>query len=213
MKCASKDYYINVYHGISTQCEFPSLNAFIHGPISTTTDLSVAINFCNHKGMILDMNIDTFSWKYRARDHGELDYNVVPQLCCFDCQFFSDFVSEHEIFSIGGARRFIFNTIIDITTGANYVRYIEGLKQMTYCMTNGEPIERNKDQMAHTNFEKHMMFRLLSNELYQSDPNHSLAYKWRKCPTRIKYLVHKHCQSIKRVKFDDIKKSCAIHNA
>eukprot|EP01084_Bolivina_argentea_P004406 8371_1 len=185
MEWTDKDCYFNVYHGISTQCEFPSLNAFIKGPISTTMDLAVAVNFCHNIGMILDMSIHTFNWKYR--DQFESGYTVVSQLFCFDCRFWSTFVSEQEIFSIGGARRFIFNTIIDGSSGVNYCRYVHGLKQMTYCMTNGEPIGKNTNKIAHTCAERQMVFRLLSHELNRCDVNHPLAHEFANCPTRIKY--------------------------
>eukprot|EP01084_Bolivina_argentea_P281294 481254_1 len=45
-KKETEENYMNVYHGVCKQFMFSSVYAFIKGPLSTTTDYAVAVNFC-----------------------------------------------------------------------------------------------------------------------------------------------------------------------
>eukprot|EP01084_Bolivina_argentea_P137263 241747_1 len=104
---------ISLYHGVSQQFSFSSLNAFIKGPLSTTTDFAVACNFCQNKGMILNINMDVFEWRYKYNEGDD----AILRLNCFECNWVSDYVNEQEILFIGGLCKFIFNTIIVAPTG------------------------------------------------------------------------------------------------
>eukprot|EP01084_Bolivina_argentea_P273135 465192_1 len=190
---------INLYRGLSTQLSFSTVNAYIKGPFSCTLDYDVAVNFSAGNGMILDISINTREWQYRA-----LTTQSIPQLFCFDCALWSDYISEQEILFLGGARKFKFNTIIEVTSGVNYQHYCTGLRQMTYNMSNGDSshFSQLRDKMAKTKDELQMVFRLLSHQIYQHCPDYSLAHKFKNIPKRIDDILHQQCNDIRRIIFD-----------
>eukprot|EP01084_Bolivina_argentea_P157676 274742_1 len=162
--------------------------------------------------MILNMSINTFEWQYREKDGFDLDsYNYLQSLFCFDCQIFSDYVSESEIFSIGGARRFVFESIIDVQLGINFETFITGLKQLIHGMSDGNGIV--SDNMAKTTFEKQMVLRLLLHQIYKHDPNHAAARPFSGCPNIIEPLLYEICAHVTRIRFHaDMSKDCGVHN-
>eukprot|EP01084_Bolivina_argentea_P064065 116860_1 len=163
---------INLYHGVNDEFTFSSLNAFIAGPLSTTTDYYVAMRFCSQNdeglGMILNLDMHRHNWMMKINEGDEAMF----KLSCIDCRIVSDYVSEQEVFCIGGLCRFTFNTIIKASTGNNYCRYIKGLKQMTYFMGNGDIFVDQINNVASSLQEQQMVFRLLSHELHRYYPNH-----------------------------------------
>eukprot|EP01083_Nonionella_stella_P229370 811920_1 len=88
---------IHLYHGMTIKSQFPSINVSIQGPISLTSEYSVAVNFCNNEGMILDMCL-----------------NQESLAKVFDCQYLSHYPNEKEMFCIGGYNNFIILSIIDV---------------------------------------------------------------------------------------------------
>eukprot|EP01084_Bolivina_argentea_P091921 165434_1 len=199
---------IRLYHGINKGFMFKTLDAFIKGPLSTTTNFSVAFQFCDNNGMILDVNIDPFEWVMKINETEE----AFQRLNCFDCQWVSDYPYESEVLFIGGLSKFTFNTIIE-APATNHYKYIHALKQMTYFMSNGDQVW-SYDNIASSLEENQFVFRLLSHELSRYFPNHKWAHSWKNCPQYFKDLLHSHCASIKMIDFrnrDD--QESAFHEA
>eukprot|EP01084_Bolivina_argentea_P118356 210012_1 len=195
-----------LFHGVSQQFIFPSLDAHIKGPLSTTTQFTVAGQFCNNKGMILEL---------------------IPQDGrCFDCAGITDFTAENEIFFIGGISKFRFASIIQAAIGMNYQVYVEGIRSVSYGMsTGGRQLEEfhwktltraNMDEKCYdpldpnhippvswkyvqNSHHKQMVFRLLSHQMYKIYPNHPLAHQFKGCPKYIDNLLDQHCKSIKYI--------------
>eukprot|EP01084_Bolivina_argentea_P167888 291251_1 len=186
---------MNLYHGVTEQLAFSSLNAFIKGPLSTTTDFAVALNFCNSAGVILNIDPYGYEWFYEMENT-----EAATRICCFDCSWISDFVNEQEIFFIGGLNKFSFKTIVEAQTSANYGKYVHGIQQMTYFMSNGESIF-SFDNIAKTSEERQMVFRLLSHELNRYYPEHEYAHDFKNCPQLIKQMLHGQCQGIRSIYF------------
>eukprot|EP01084_Bolivina_argentea_P108378 193698_1 len=198
MRCLHKKTPTNIhlFHGISKEVMFSSIFASIKGPLSTSTHLAVALNFSQNDGMIMDLDMYTDGWRLRF-DEGNHAKN---RFACFDCQFFSDYIAENEILFIGGYGNFIINTIIKMS-GINYEKYINGIRQFTYnCIVDGiwgDILTVSSKQR----FENQMVFRLLSYELNENNPNHPYAYEFHSCPDYIKTLLHNHCANIKEIRF------------
>ena len=169
---------LSLYRGIRDHFIFPSLNAFIKGPVSTTYSYAVAHGFCNNKGMILQLTMNKYEWTYRGKYGGS-------RLFCFDCMAFSDFVSEQEVFTIGGAKKCGFQTLIEIPRGINYIKYIHGMNQM--MDSKNKP--RSKE-------EKQIVWRLFCHELYRCYPDHEYAIKYVTLPEKMEYLLHQQCQDV-----------------
>eukprot|EP01084_Bolivina_argentea_P000771 1418_1 len=107
------------YHGISTQCKFEEIVAHISVPLSTSTELSVAVSFCANTGMILQLEMDE---KYRT--HYESYF--------FECEWLSDYPNEREKFFVGGFMvELRFRTIINAVTGVDYEYYIKAIVTIT----------------------------------------------------------------------------------
>eukprot|EP01083_Nonionella_stella_P296276 1006550_1 len=189
---------IRIYHGISKQCMFPSLNACIKGPFSTTRDYNVALNF-GENGMILELAMYPKEWRFSESASNTIFIDAMRFLNCVDCAWLSDFPGESEIFCIGGLAKFHFNTIIE-AIGNNYFPFIDAMRRATYFMTYGGP-DIDLEHCGYRGDQKQMVFRLLSHELWTHEPNHEHAHEWKQCPVYIKQLLHAHCQSIKRIHF------------
>merc|ERR1712228_1098314 len=102
------------YHGISQSMLFESTSFHVYGPMSTTVEMWVALNF-SQKGMVIDI----------------LNDKVATPL--FDCSYWSDFTNENERLFIGSLQPFTFETIHYLPLKENYqifIRVIGILMQM-----------------------------------------------------------------------------------
>eukprot|EP01084_Bolivina_argentea_P091730 165100_1 len=188
---------LTVYHGINKQFTFPSINAYIHGPCSTTTDYGVALNFGGGNGTILKLGINTSTWSITQNQGQNTAVFMMNGICstiaCFDCCWISEFSNESEIFCIGGLWPLQFQTMIDLSLHINYKRYILALKQLTFGMTAGASMNFVVDKINETqNITKsqqkeieQISFRLISHEIWRRKANHKLAIKFESCPNMI----------------------------
>eukprot|EP01084_Bolivina_argentea_P150186 262290_1 len=120
-----------LYYGITIKSQFVSLDAYIKGPVSTTTDFNVALNFSAMTGMVLQFTLDK-----------EWSCNSLCGTCMFDCQFISDFPNELEIFFIGGYGRFVFKSILDVQAGNDYAPYVSVLTAISDLCYGGKLVNR-----------------------------------------------------------------------
>eukprot|EP01083_Nonionella_stella_P074419 201878_1 len=209
---------IKVYHGVNVQYMFPSLFAHIKGPFSTTRSYTVAAVFCGNKGMVLEMNMSTDSWKQHSHD-GEDAYN---SMACCDMRWISDYSYEDEIFCIGGLNPFRLDSIMEVT-GISYKMYMLALEQMTFSMHfEGnlvekfrrqfqfsktkidkifDPNEYNTIKSQSTNRQKQLCHHMLAHELWRSDPHYFGAMEFKKCSDYFKDILHLHCGNVKRIDF------------
>eukprot|EP01084_Bolivina_argentea_P215050 365067_1 len=206
---------VKLFCGINKEFTFKSMLANINGPLSTTTEFSVAVNFAQSEvetGLILELEMNTINWYYKSNEGRE----ALNRLTCFNCQWISDFSNEMEIFCIGGMNPFRF---ANITTahGDDFTRYITALNQLTAIMSNDMNWSRYPIALGWSNvmrdcvdtvsikptskFELQLVLRLLSHELYTYEPNHPLAFEWKKCPEYVKKILHLHCTEVSRITF------------
>merc|ERR1712228_622045 len=91
--------------GISQEMLFESTSFHVYGPMSTTVDFVVALQFAG-KGMVIDI------------------LNQKAAIPLFDCSFWSDFTNENERFFIGSLQHFTFETIHYLPLKENYQIFI-----------------------------------------------------------------------------------------
>ena len=183
----------SLFHGVDKHFTFSSLYSSIKGPTSTTTDYSVAANFCCDQGMILEIDCGRFAQNAAL-------HRVSGRSPCFDCQWLSSFTNEAEILFIGGSFIFEFKTIIAAPLGLNYQRYVNGINQMCHGMASGgRTLKRNKNKLS--KMEKQMVFRLLSYALWTYLPNHPNAHKFDGCPNYMKQILKNHMNGIQSLCF------------
>ena len=107
------------FHGISREMLFNSTYARFCGPTSTTTAISVAINFGGNNGIILELlndgNVDTFF---------------------FNCTVLSTFSNEEERLFIGGYTLIPFVSIRHLALNQNYGHFIRAMTVMQYMAVN-----------------------------------------------------------------------------
>eukprot|EP01084_Bolivina_argentea_P092294 166067_1 len=104
------------YHGISKQLMFDSLYPSVYGPLSTTSEFAVAVNFANTSGLILTFYSN--DW---------LQY--------FDCSWISDFANERELLFIGGIKPILISNIKNAITAVDHIvatKAISIIDRMTY---------------------------------------------------------------------------------
>jgi hypothetical protein len=82
------------YHGISSELLFESTIARFASPTSTSTKLSVAVNFASEDGLILVLA------KYGL------------DVCSFNCSWLSDFAGEEERLFVGGYQPLVITNIL-----------------------------------------------------------------------------------------------------
>merc|ERR1712228_806915 len=102
--------------GISQEMLFESTSFHVYGPMSTTVDFVVALQFAG-KGMVIDIL---------------KEYISIP---LFDCSFWSDFTNENERFFIGSLQRFTFETIHYLPLKENYEIFIRVIGMLMEMIT------------------------------------------------------------------------------
>eukprot|EP01084_Bolivina_argentea_P010506 19566_1 len=113
------------YHGVNQNMLFQNTNAFMHGPLSTTSFLEVAINFTNNNGLVLEL-YPNYYLKY------------------FSCSFFSKYSSEQEYLFIGGIQPMTFINILNTRFGWQFQKYIKAISVLD-TMTSGILFNDNKN--------------------------------------------------------------------
>ena len=200
---------LNVFHGLDKIFAFSSLNARIHGPLSMTTSYTVAQQFAITSGVILSMEISA-EW-YMSFYEGQ---EAFRRITCCDCQYWSDFTFEQEIFTIGGINTVKIQNIFEIETAADHILYISALSKLTVTMCDDEmdmtnlrgsrisTIWQNQiKEESNTDEQIQMAFRLLAHELWRAGLNHEHAHEFKSCPPYIKDLLHAHFERLKFVSF------------
>eukprot|EP01084_Bolivina_argentea_P008857 16558_1 len=195
MKVDNKNKHIHVFTGLNQKVLFPAISAFINGPLSTSTEYSVAVNFCGTDGMILELDIDAIWW-----DMSRVGAEQFGTLSCIDMHWISDFKNEQEILFIGGYRAFQYRTIIDVSTCVNYGRYLKGLRVFLQWTSESEHVITNPtDKYIGSKSDKQIAFRLLSDEFYRHNLNHTDAHNFNGCPKYIRDVMHSHCQNVRYI--------------
>eukprot|EP01084_Bolivina_argentea_P183658 316877_1 len=97
-----------MYHGINRKMVFDSTSAFIYAPLSTSYEWTVAVNFCNNSGLIVEFVPDC-NLKY------------------FCCNWISQYPSEAELLFIGGHDKMHIVNITD-SVGKYYTEYCKSLR-------------------------------------------------------------------------------------
>eukprot|EP01084_Bolivina_argentea_P299226 515754_1 len=171
-------WHKQMYHGLSEEAQFPSADICIKGPVSTSSDYCVALNFSGNHGMILEFSLG-FQWM----DIWNYSFAM------FDCQFISDYPGEQEIFFIGGYSHFNLRTIIR-SDGTNYNLYLSALIMLSdifnhHCACGEASL--TDETILHV-----MMFRILSHELSRYYPNDKRYHKLSSMSLYLQQLVQNH---------------------
>eukprot|EP01083_Nonionella_stella_P263295 894547_1 len=200
---------ITIFHGVNRHFYFSSVDAYINGPFSTTTELAAAAAFCGGDGMILELYIRPNSWSIENAEEKEDTYkpwrdafktyldgssdDKIYRLNCMDMSWISDFVNEQEIFCIGGLKRIQYKTIQDFALGVDYKAYIAALRALTRHIMSENIVT---DHVDPTKAEVQMAFRLLSHELFKYQPTHSKAIEFEHFPDYIDWILHLQCLNV-----------------
>ena len=106
-----------MYHGINQEMIFDSTMALIYGPLSTTYEWDVAVQFSCNIGLVLELVPG-------------------PTLKYFRCEWISPFSAEGELLFIGGFGVINFLNITSAQFGYDYKEYIKSLRIID-TMTDG----------------------------------------------------------------------------
>eukprot|EP01083_Nonionella_stella_P179077 634613_1 len=113
-----KDKQQTFYHGVSKQTVFVSAScAYFHGPLSTSTNYSVAACFADQKGLIVELS-DANSI------HASPKY--------FAMHWLSRYSNEHECLFIACQAPLWFANIVSVTTRCEYKYIINALHVLDY---------------------------------------------------------------------------------
>eukprot|EP01084_Bolivina_argentea_P059296 108264_1 len=173
-----------LYHGITIQPQFWSMNACIKGPVSTSTSYEVAAMFSGGTGVIMEFRLDEY-------------WNAGAGIPLFECFYISDYTNELEIFFIGGYSNFLFETIIK-PTGENYQHYIFALNALSHFATNGTNSFRYYSMTAN---QLKMCFRIMSHQIHTHYPKNGRYSPFDAMPKYVKGLINRHFATISSICF------------
>ena len=127
LKCVFIGDVETFYHGINRELMFTSTLHKFCGPISTTSEYTIALMFTNNNGILVQLEDGTLL--SRNKD-----------CVYFDCEWLSDFGYEKEKFFIGGKIPLKIVSIFHVKLNENYKTYIE-LITMLLTIIEGDMIE------------------------------------------------------------------------
>eukprot|EP01084_Bolivina_argentea_P215866 366580_1 len=186
-----KKSFTMFFHGVSGQFNFGKVTGCINGPLSTTTDWSVAVSFTAKKGVIL---------KIRLSLQQQGLYNIAPY---FDCFWISDYPCEQEKFLIGGGIRLVFENIYNINgvMVQNYQLYISALNYLntTFGMGSLPPSIGTMDDDLSGKIVIQCSFRLMAHRLHQFYPTNIRYPKFGSIPNYIEILLNDICFNVENI--------------
>eukprot|EP01084_Bolivina_argentea_P266194 451415_1 len=151
-----------VFHGISTEMLFTHAYGSFFGPLSTTTKRNVAINFTNHKGIMLRLNA------YFNPEHRDIvNHNY------FNCSFLSDFTAESEYLFFRIILKI--DSIIHIELKQNYRWFTEAIQVLQAILKSPTP-PADKGNIIRKHYLKYFsnmiegkndMYPIYTNKLFQ----------------------------------------------
>eukprot|EP01083_Nonionella_stella_P256196 878368_1 len=133
----AEEFGKSVFHGVNCVLVFATMNQHVHCPLSTTSQISVAIRFAN-KGLVLTLE--------RSTDLEHQKY--------FDCSYVSDFTAESEKLFFGGLLQIA--NILQIETEYRYRWYCKALNVLT-SMVSATPLNANIASKKHKKWYLSMM--------------------------------------------------------
>eukprot|EP01084_Bolivina_argentea_P201179 343920_1 len=186
-----------VYHGMSIEPQFATVRARIKGPLSTTTDYAVALNFGAVNGVILELGF-RYDWSFGNENSWNIASNKIKRVAWINCVYVSDFSNEQEIFFIGGYDIFYFNTIILKSNNHDYRHYINAIKCIAKALSDVAVFSKAD---AYTQTVK-LAYILLLNRLYKSvDIPIKDKIKLPKIPKYVEILFDSHCRNVTFISF------------
>eukprot|EP01084_Bolivina_argentea_P171814 297653_1 len=145
-----------VYHGLNCFMLFSSFSFFAAGPTSTSIDRTIAYNFTNSNGIILELKcrVNTGRWKAMY----------------FDCEIFSDYSHERERLFLQS--QLIMNNIIDTKNMKQYDIHFK-IFQWLQMVVDGWSIVKtgiyNTDKNISKKLQK-ILAKMIKNELNSNRP-------------------------------------------
>eukprot|EP01084_Bolivina_argentea_P010847 20247_1 len=189
-----------LWHGITSQTQFSSVMVRLKGPVSATSNYSVAVNFSGNKGLILQF---TLSQKWiiptKTDEYGGMIYDAIDNRCAFlDCYWLSAFPAEQERFFIGGYGYFYFENIIFAPAGEDYLFYIQAMRLICRTLQESQKVSVRSPMNEVAN---QIAFRLLSHELHKYYPDNEDYHLFELIPPYIERLFHNFCTNTKILSF------------
>eukprot|EP01083_Nonionella_stella_P043260 116728_1 len=126
------------YHGVSRVMVFDSMNQYVYGPFSTTSQFNVALNFACDTGLVVTLNRSS-STRYNKY---------------FDCAFLSDFSAEAEKLFLNGLLQI--SDILHVQSRMSFGKYCRALNVLT-SMLSGTPLIARIARKKHAAFYLTMM--------------------------------------------------------
>eukprot|EP01084_Bolivina_argentea_P226396 382442_1 len=175
------------YHGINTKMQFASCKACFKGPLSTTTDYHVAVNFSNPTGILLELQLDQF-WVYVNASGTAL----------FDCRWISDYANESEVLFVGGYSEHIIQNIVNVELGEDYSVYLFALHRIFMCLSKYNGFMYPRDPLKE---DTYMVKKILLNQLHSAFPSNKQYIKFSNMPCYVKTLINNHFQHVTDLEF------------
>eukprot|EP01083_Nonionella_stella_P095888 269317_1 len=197
-----------LYHGISTEMQFDSIMICLKGPVSTTVDYCVALNFAlsgsdSSEGLILQFSLSE-KWIIPSSDneYGGVVYEHDDNRCAFvDCHWLSAYPQEQERFFIGGYGYFYFENIYEVKSN-NYMFYIQAMRLISETLQLSQKLfGRSLGSSLDQQIALQMAFRLLSHELHKCHPDHEDYHALESIPPYVDELFHNYCTNTRELSF------------
>lgn len=167
------------YHGVSQILYFVRTIAKFNGPLSTSEEPKVALNFSNNTGIILELQYSFSTYPLKSK--------------YFKCSFFSDYVNERECLFIGGIPIMIITNIINASNGLQYGKYINALNIINSILNGTYKPNNNKYNDDETALDlcidlmQHQLTGSINNETH---PN---------LPKYVEILLDKYCTNLDNI--------------
>eukprot|EP01084_Bolivina_argentea_P204797 349795_1 len=186
-----------LWHGISQQTQFATINPHFNGPFSSTKSFCVAVNFCGSDGCVLQFSLNE-NWLFvqgKYKPSGSKYNKNIRRAAFVDCGWLSNYPNEQEWFFIGGFNTFHIDTII-MQPDINYEKYIIAMGSIFDKLNkNSEffsPIATAEDEVTNQ-----IAYRILSNEFSKYFPDDTITYCRWECPKYIDRLFHNSCNNLR----------------
>ena len=165
------------YHGVDKELYFIQTMAQFNAPLSTSTEIQIAMHFTQQKGLILEL-------EYYA-SYYPLNSKYLP------CTFFSNYLSEKECLFIGGIPVLQITNIWHVIQSKSFLKYILSLNLLDLIM-NGLSEKKKSKKIIHET-----CLSLLTNQL--NTHHHQNDVQNEKFPNYVLKLFNQYCQNKKNI--------------
>eukprot|EP01083_Nonionella_stella_P140387 430411_1 len=196
-----------LFHGVSQQAQFQTINPCFKGPVSATTAYAVALGFslCTDlagtgNGCVIQFRLNK-TWLYQR---GLMRSNQ-STASFLDVEWLSDYPNEQERFFIGGYARFSIESIV-MWPNINYEKYLTAMRaiwQKIGYLHISPPIL--------SNCTTKLAYKMLSHEFHRYWPNNKHYDSFNAMDEYAEKLFHNFCINLRVVWFFAMKRGCGTY--